>query len=332
MSVSLNPPSNLGFHRPLTQPRTRSLALTNHNDRPVAFKVKTNASKRKFSCTVCAPTWGGWSPVKLSRFKALREEPPIHAKCKDKFLIQSTLITPDKESMSLHDFVHDIIVRIPSVEPGVELDVQLYEPVIGQDQGPLQIVAGNSITLTKDDGLTAMAARWAAARGDAAQHHENQDVAQKLPLWAGLDHGRELLVQGPDGNRASGQRSRLVLQYSRTWMALPSFAAFRQVRRSPIFVQNWIPGAGHLLLVGRWKERPNLLQASNAYEIARAALKSQSPQVRNPELAPPMPYSGLTHKITAKCPCDHFDVTIEERQVDFLEKAEDAGSAQLRRM
>lgn len=35
----------------------------------------------------------------------MKEEPPANAKCKDKFLVQSTLITPEKEGLSLHDFV-----------------------------------------------------------------------------------------------------------------------------------------------------------------------------------------------------------------------------------
>ena len=42
----------------------------------------------------------------------MKEEPPANAKCKDKFLIQSTIITPDKESMSLQD-----IVRAPCCRP-----------------------------------------------------------------------------------------------------------------------------------------------------------------------------------------------------------------------
>lgn len=37
--------------------------------------------------------------------QALKEEPPLNAKCKDKFLIQSTVITPDKETMSLQEIV-----------------------------------------------------------------------------------------------------------------------------------------------------------------------------------------------------------------------------------
>lgn len=40
--------------------------------------------------------------------QAMKEEPPLAAKCKDKFLIQSTFITPNKETMNLKE-----IVRIP---------------------------------------------------------------------------------------------------------------------------------------------------------------------------------------------------------------------------
>lgn len=37
--------------------------------------------------------------------QALKEEPPLSAKCKDKFLIQSTLLTPEKEAMPTQDIV-----------------------------------------------------------------------------------------------------------------------------------------------------------------------------------------------------------------------------------
>ena len=39
--------------------------------------------------------------------QALKEEPPLNTKCKDKFLIQSTIITPDKETLALSDIVRD---------------------------------------------------------------------------------------------------------------------------------------------------------------------------------------------------------------------------------
>lgn len=37
--------------------------------------------------------------------QAMKEEPPLNVKCKDKFLIQSTIITPEKETMPLQDLV-----------------------------------------------------------------------------------------------------------------------------------------------------------------------------------------------------------------------------------
>ena len=37
--------------------------------------------------------------------QAMKEEPPPNAKCKDKFLIQSTLITREKEALPLQDIV-----------------------------------------------------------------------------------------------------------------------------------------------------------------------------------------------------------------------------------
>jgi len=43
--------------------------------------------------------------------QALREEPPLNAKCKDKFLIQSTIITPEKETMPVHDIVRCLSSR-----------------------------------------------------------------------------------------------------------------------------------------------------------------------------------------------------------------------------
>jgi hypothetical protein len=103
MSVSLNPGNSLGFKRPLTALVKRSLNVTNHNAQPVAFKVKTTAPK--LYCV--RPNSGRVEPGETVEvtvmLQGMKEEPPLTAKCRDKFLIQSTLITPEKETMSLHD-------------------------------------------------------------------------------------------------------------------------------------------------------------------------------------------------------------------------------------
>lgn len=41
--------------------------------------------------------------------QAMKEDPPPNAKCKDKFLIQSTVITPEKETKSLQDIVRSTV-------------------------------------------------------------------------------------------------------------------------------------------------------------------------------------------------------------------------------
>ena len=47
----------------------------------------------------------------LVMLQPMKEEPPLSTKCKDKFLIQSTLITPEKETKDLQDIVRTPLLR-----------------------------------------------------------------------------------------------------------------------------------------------------------------------------------------------------------------------------
>ncbi|OSD07430.1 VAMP-associated protein [Trametes coccinea BRFM310] len=124
MSVSLNPSSVLGFNRPFTQSVKRTLQITNHNAQPVAFKVKTTAPK--LYCV--RPNSGRVEPGETVEvavmLQAMKEDLPPNAKCKDKFLIQSTIITPEKESLPLADIwngegdeVHSQKIRVVYLPP-----------------------------------------------------------------------------------------------------------------------------------------------------------------------------------------------------------------------
>ena len=44
--------------------------------------------------------------------QAMKEDLPINVKCKDKFLIQSTVISPKKEAMSLQEIVRPACVLV----------------------------------------------------------------------------------------------------------------------------------------------------------------------------------------------------------------------------
>ncbi|MCJ1329872.1 phosphatidylinositol-binding protein scs2 [Thelotrema lepadinum] len=115
MSVELEP-AELGFRRPFTREVSQILRLSNPNKDPVAFKVKTTAPKQ--IDTVCDPTLAALSLEETARFKAslngrlpnnfiltghavllqaMKEDPPLDARCRDKFLVQSVLIDGSQE-------------------------------------------------------------------------------------------------------------------------------------------------------------------------------------------------------------------------------------------
>jgi len=96
MSVELDPPE-LGFKRPFQQEVSQTLRLKNPHSDPVAFKVKTTAPKQ-----YCVrPNSGRIEPGRDVEvqilLQAMKEDPPPDAKCRDKFLVQSVLVTADKE-------------------------------------------------------------------------------------------------------------------------------------------------------------------------------------------------------------------------------------------
>jgi len=103
MSVSLSPSNSLGFNRPLTQLVKRSLTISNPNAQPVAFKVKTTAPKLYCVRPNSGRIEAGESIDISVMLQAMKEEPPLSTKCRDKFLIQSTTITSEKATLPLHD-------------------------------------------------------------------------------------------------------------------------------------------------------------------------------------------------------------------------------------
>ncbi|RMD44939.1 hypothetical protein DV735_g187, partial [Chaetothyriales sp. CBS 134920] len=109
MSVDLHP-SELGFRRPFDHEVSEVLTLANNNTAPVAFKVKTTAPKQSGTPSSRLDTWlidlAKWKskvgvkpsclddsaltwPVLL---QAMKEDPPLDARCRDKFLVQSVLV------------------------------------------------------------------------------------------------------------------------------------------------------------------------------------------------------------------------------------------------
>ncbi|KAF9116618.1 phosphatidylinositol-binding protein scs2 [Mortierella sp. AM989] len=103
MSIELDPSSQLGFRRPLTEAIKESLIISNPTQLPIAFKVKTTAPKQ-----YCVrPNSGRIEPGQdlevQVQMQAMKEDPAADFKCKDKFLVQSVAITAEREHLSLAD-------------------------------------------------------------------------------------------------------------------------------------------------------------------------------------------------------------------------------------
>ncbi|KAL2888885.1 MSP domain-containing protein [Ceratocystis lukuohia] len=96
MSVEIEP-SELTFHRPFTSEVHEILNLKNTSMTPIAFKVKTTAPKQ-----YCVrPNSGRIEPGQdvdvTVVLQAMKTEPPLDAKCRDKFLVQSAVINGENE-------------------------------------------------------------------------------------------------------------------------------------------------------------------------------------------------------------------------------------------
>ncbi|KAJ2621265.1 phosphatidylinositol-binding protein scs2 [Coemansia sp. RSA 1358] len=94
MALVYEPGDALAFRQPFKALTQDTLRLTNKNNAPVAFKIKTTAPKQ-----YCVrPNAGRIDPVVL---QAMKEEPPADFKCRDKFLVQSIQISPEMDAMPM---------------------------------------------------------------------------------------------------------------------------------------------------------------------------------------------------------------------------------------
>ncbi|BGP20075.1 hypothetical protein JCM10213_002675 [Rhodosporidiobolus nylandii] len=101
MSVTLQPSNQLAFQRPLTQLVKRNLSVSNHNSQAVAYKVKTTSPKGYCVRPNAGRIESGETVEVQVLLQPMKEDPPANAKCRDKFLVQSVIITPDKEDLGL---------------------------------------------------------------------------------------------------------------------------------------------------------------------------------------------------------------------------------------
>ncbi|KAF9989646.1 phosphatidylinositol-binding protein scs2 [Mortierella antarctica] len=103
MSIELDPASQLSFRRPLTEAIKETLVIRNPTQLPIAFKVKTTAPKQYCVRPNSGRIEAGQELEVQVQMQAMREDPPVDFKCKDKFLVQSVAITAEREQLAPQD-------------------------------------------------------------------------------------------------------------------------------------------------------------------------------------------------------------------------------------
>ncbi|KAG6008662.1 hypothetical protein E4U21_004017 [Claviceps maximensis] len=100
MSVDVLP-LELSFIRPFTVEVARTLTIRNTSSAPVAFKVKTTAPKQYCVRPNAGRIEPGNSFDVTVLLQAMKQDPPLDAKCRDKFLVQCAPISPDQDFASI---------------------------------------------------------------------------------------------------------------------------------------------------------------------------------------------------------------------------------------
>lgn len=100
MSIEIDP-AELAFQGPFTREVGQTLHIKNPNHEPVAFKVKTTAPRQYCVRPNSGRIEAGRSVEIQVLLQALKSEPPADFKCRDKFLVQSIMITADREATNV---------------------------------------------------------------------------------------------------------------------------------------------------------------------------------------------------------------------------------------
>ncbi|KAI8616221.1 PapD-like protein [Chytriomyces sp. MP71] len=101
MTLEVTPDSNLDFRRPFNQVVRQTINLRNvaTDGTILAFKIKTTAPKQYCVRPNAGTILAGASREVEVLLQAMKEDPPLDYKCKDKFLVQSIAAPSDVASL-----------------------------------------------------------------------------------------------------------------------------------------------------------------------------------------------------------------------------------------
>lgn len=107
MSVDILP-LELSFTRPFTIEVARTLTIRNTSNTPLAFKVKTTAPKQYCVRPNAGRIEPGNSFDVTVLLQAMKQDPPLDAKCRDKFLVQCAPISSDQDFASIASVLESV--------------------------------------------------------------------------------------------------------------------------------------------------------------------------------------------------------------------------------
>jgi len=145
MSVDIEP-AELGFRRPFNREVSQTLHLRNPNRDAVAFKVKTTAPKHYCVRPNSGRIDAGKHVEVQVLLQAMKEEPPLDTKCKDKFLVQAVAITGDMEYSNITS-IFDKAAK-PSIQ---ERKIRVNFLTTDEPATPLGSGETNGIAFTEDE-------------------------------------------------------------------------------------------------------------------------------------------------------------------------------------
>ncbi|KAJ2776807.1 phosphatidylinositol-binding protein scs2 [Coemansia interrupta] len=139
MALVYEPGDSLSFRQPFTSLTQDQLRLTNKNNTPVAFKVKTTAPKQYCVRPNAGRIEPGQSVEVQIVLQPMKEDPPVNAKCRDKFLVQSIAITREMDTMTISeiwtmaegeakDIINEKKLRVKYLAPESSAQQQQQQP------------------------------------------------------------------------------------------------------------------------------------------------------------------------------------------------------------
>ncbi|KAJ1888358.1 phosphatidylinositol-binding protein scs2 [Kickxella alabastrina] len=186
MALVYEPGDALSFQQPFVTQAQDQLRLTNKNNSPVAFKVKTTAPKQYCVRPNAGRIEPGDSVEVQVVLQPMKEDPPADFKCRDKFLIQSIQITPEMDSMPMTELWSMVEREAKSSISEKKLRVRYLQPE-SSDKQSQQSITGSAAATTSSGTADEKSASGNTGSQQQRSVHSSRPLPGPSPLAKSVD-------------------------------------------------------------------------------------------------------------------------------------------------